>query len=132
MARLLAKRVRDARVLRGWDQSELARRAGISPSYVSRLESAAFDRPSAERLASIAAALGRRVSDLIDPPAPPPDTDELRREVAARIGPDHAKIVSEIVEVTGDWAPDERGHALEIARNIIMNWHSTKHRRDES
>lgn len=49
---------------RGWDQSTLARRAQVSASYVSRLESGKLAQPSAMRLRVIAEALGETMESL--------------------------------------------------------------------
>ena len=53
----LADLIRDERNKRGWSQSELARRAGVSPSVVNRLESGKRVG-HADTIARVAAALG--------------------------------------------------------------------------
>jgi transcriptional regulator with XRE-family HTH domain len=66
----LAAFVRHARADAGMTQSELARRAGVTPSYVSRIESAAWERggplPSDDVLRSLARALGCSSTRLIE------------------------------------------------------------------
>lgn len=99
-ARVLGARVEQARERRGWDQSDLARRASLSPSYVSRLENAGFTRPSANKLRAISDALGIRVTDLTDPtPAAVPVGIEA--ELAAMFKPEEAPLVAEILRA---WA----------------------------
>ncbi len=55
----LALAIRRARQADGFSQSELARRAGVSPSVVSRIESGAVKRPDDRTRDRIAHALGR-------------------------------------------------------------------------
>lgn len=62
--------MREARQQAGWTQAELARRAGITPSYVSRIEAAAWERggpwPSDDVLRAIARAVHCSSSWLFD------------------------------------------------------------------
>lgn len=61
----LMNRIRTLREQRGWDQGELADRAGLSQPYLSRIESAR--RPgSVKALRKIAAALDVSISDLFE------------------------------------------------------------------
>lgn len=50
----------------GLTQSELASRAGISPSYLSDIERDKFTNPGVEILCRIALALGCTLEDLVD------------------------------------------------------------------
>jgi len=50
-------RLRDLRKIRGWSQSELARRSGVSQSVISRLESGVIEAVSFENLERLAEAL---------------------------------------------------------------------------
>lgn len=61
--RVLAKRVRDLRRVRGWTQSELARRAGLSRNVVHTTENA-HSYPTGDNLARLAQALGVAVEAL--------------------------------------------------------------------
>jgi len=66
----LADAVREARLATGLQQVELARRAGITPSYLSRIEGAAWNNggpwPSDAVLRSLARTLSLSSADLID------------------------------------------------------------------
>lgn len=65
----LASIIADARCAAGLNQAELARRAGISPSYLSRIEGAAWERggpwPADNVLRALARALGLSSTELI-------------------------------------------------------------------
>jgi transcriptional regulator with XRE-family HTH domain len=111
-ARALGKRVAQARARRGWDQSELARRAGLSPSYVSRLENAGFTRPSLLKVRAIASALGCRLADLTDPPVDPLDADVLE-QVRILCGSNEARF-RQILDALAQRPPEERESALEF------------------
>lgn len=60
----LGSRIRELRQERRMSQIELARRAGLSPSYVSKLEADRYRRPSAEALLRLALALNVAVEEL--------------------------------------------------------------------
>jgi hypothetical protein len=63
---LFGQQVRDTRLTRGWSVGELARRSGLSPSFVYLIE--AGGSGSAEAAARIGHALGLRVTlEMIDP-----------------------------------------------------------------
>ena len=70
MAAELASTIGGARRAAGLSQAELARRAGISASYLSRIEGAAWERggpwPADAVLRALARALGRSSTELID------------------------------------------------------------------
>src|SRR6186713_1540846 len=96
---LLGKRIGEARRQRHWTKADLARKAGISPSYVTRIEQGAYDRPSMEQIRAIAGALGVTVMTLAEPlPEPDDDRAELRRLIAQRVGPDNADLVDDLVK----------------------------------
>jgi transcriptional regulator with XRE-family HTH domain len=68
----IAARVTALREARGWSQADLAYAAGVTRSYLSRLEGGEYREPSVWKLQLIAHALGLTVNDLIDDE---PDTD---------------------------------------------------------
>ena len=57
-------------------QARLAERAGLSPAYVSELESGTATRPSGQVLLALAKALGVTIADLLDA-APEPPVSEI-------------------------------------------------------
>jgi len=61
---MIGRRVRTARERREWTMTELAKRAGVNHSYLSKLEVGKFGTPSVEKLTAIATALGMRLADL--------------------------------------------------------------------
>lgn len=78
--RAIARRISHYRELRGMSQTDLARRVGIHPSAISRLESGAI-MPSVESLIRIALALGVGLGDLTGDPAKPTDLRWLLRNL---------------------------------------------------
>lgn len=68
----LMGRVRLGRVKRGWSRRELADRAGMSTSYVSLLESGAWETPTLPSLTKLAKALGVSVQWLAFGDGPDP------------------------------------------------------------
>ena len=75
-----ANRLRELRRTRGMTQKELAERAELTETYLSRLESAGA-APGIDLVARLATALGATVHELL-PLADPPDTLALLREQA--------------------------------------------------
>ena len=97
----LAQRITHERLRRGWSRTGLARRAGVDPSYVTRIEQAKFRDPSVEKIRSLAAAFGLPVDALTDPPAPDDPADDvlLRRLVERKLGNRaNAELVSAVLE----------------------------------
>lgn len=74
---LLGKRIAAERSRRSWSKSDLARRAGISPSYITRIEAGAYASPSIDHVRAIADALRIDLAALTDPPPPEDRADEL-------------------------------------------------------
>jgi transcriptional regulator with XRE-family HTH domain len=72
IVRLFAGRLRERRIGAGLTQTELADLAGLTPTYVSRLE-AAGAAPGIDTVDRLATALGTTLHDLL-PTSPPPDT----------------------------------------------------------
>lgn len=77
MSTELGSKIRNLRKARGYTLEQLAERAGSSKSYVWELENKAPPRPSAEKLTSIATALGVTINYLLD------ETDTVTVEDAA-------------------------------------------------
>jgi transcriptional regulator with XRE-family HTH domain len=80
VVRRFAGRLRELRVERGMTQADLARRARVTATYVSKLESAGA-APGIDLVGKLAAALGATVADLIPLP-PPADPAAVAREQA--------------------------------------------------
>jgi transcriptional regulator with XRE-family HTH domain len=78
-----AARLRELRQQRGLTQQELAQRADLTPTYLSRLESAGA-APGIDLVDRLATALGTTVHDLL-PVADPPDTRAVLRQEAERL-----------------------------------------------
>lgn len=78
-----AERLRVLRGARGLTQSELSAKAGITVSYVSRLE-AGGAAPGLDLIERIASALGVSIPDLL-PSKPDPETEERRKRVRDRL-----------------------------------------------
>lgn len=75
-------RIRSLRKARGWSLDNLAERAGISPSQLSRIETG-HRRISLDQLTAISAALGKSLDELVESPDDSdvvirPDRDETR------------------------------------------------------
>lgn len=96
----LAGVITEARRAAGLSQAQLARRAGISPSYLSRIESAAWERggpwPADGVLRALARALGISSTQLValrraardrQGPAPAPARGGWRTPYAVSVGP---------------------------------------------
>jgi transcriptional regulator with XRE-family HTH domain len=84
----LGGRIRQRRSERGWSANHLAQRAGVSSSYLSKLERDVAPRPSGEVLGRLAAALGTTIADLVgaEEGAPPPEVPPTLRAFADRVG----------------------------------------------
>lgn len=66
MATKLGDKIRSCRTRKGLTLDELAREAGLSKSYLWELENRESQRPSAQKLQSIADVLGEDVSFFVD------------------------------------------------------------------
>lgn len=109
----MGNRIRQARIERGWSKAKLADRANVTPSYVGRLEKGHYKRPSMENLTAVANALGRRVVDLLDSPAPELDVD-LLEQLRELIGADEGAMAEMVAEVLA-YPTDRRSGALRFA-----------------
>jgi transcriptional regulator with XRE-family HTH domain len=83
IVQLFAARLRELRRSRGLTQTELARGAGVTPTYIGRLESAGAS-PGIDLVDRLARALGTTTHDLL-PTTARPDTLAMLREQARRL-----------------------------------------------
>ena len=104
----LAQRISHERLRRGWSRATLARKAGIDPSYVTRVEQAKFSAPSVEKIRAISAALGLPVDALTDPPLPSTSADDalLRKLLEKKAGNrPNAEMIQQLIDQTAGKAP---------------------------
>ena len=101
----IGSRIRAARTARGWEKAALARKAGVSASYIGRLEAGAYPRPSLQRLTAIADALGLRVIDLTEQPTTDPDA-ALLEQVRALVGTDETLVRAILADLTARTVDD--------------------------
>lgn len=120
----VGRRIRQAREDRGWNQSELARRADVTASSLSRVESGDIVVPSSELMAKVARALGVPVDSLMGDAPPPSEHDvaEFRAYVSAMVGSDHADLVEAIVLAAAEKPARDRDVILRVARNVIVTF----------
>ncbi len=74
-----ARRLREARTSRAMTQAQLAEKAQVTLSYITRLESGT-SAPGIDLVARLAAALGVPVADLLPTTTPPDDLGVLREQ----------------------------------------------------
>jgi transcriptional regulator with XRE-family HTH domain len=134
IARLhLARRVTRAREAAGLTQEELAAKARLSPSYISRIENAQIPNPKWFDLEKLASALGTTAGMLTYRDELGEEVGEeraaLRRRLVEALGPGRGELIDEALAVLAEW-DDEREQqlALEIVHALILNWPSTKAR----
>lgn len=111
MAIVLADRIKRLRIERGWNQTELAERLGVTQATVSRWEKGSL--PDARLLAALAELAGASVKDFIDssttsaPSAPLLNRYYVRGEVAAGVWATAYEWVQQ------DWLPYSGGAHIE-------------------
>jgi transcriptional regulator with XRE-family HTH domain len=120
----LGAKVAAARAERGWSLAQLARRAGISPAAVHKIEKSGMT-PTIASLMKIAAALGKSVAYFVDEPATPHVSvvrgDERAqvytskqgldlRNVSGRYGPFLIAGADAVVEPRADSGPTPMNH----------------------
>lgn len=122
----VGRRIREARLDRGWNQSELARRADVTASSLSRIESGDIAVPSSDLLSRVAQALGLPVDNLIGSPVTPTPTDaaEFRAYTTAMLGAEHADLIDAIVLAAAEKPARDRDVILRVARNLIVTFPS--------
>jgi transcriptional regulator with XRE-family HTH domain len=74
------RRLREVRVTRGMTHVQLAERAGVTLSYITRLENG-LSAPGIDLVAKLAAALGTTVADLLPASSPPDDLAVIRDQL---------------------------------------------------
>jgi transcriptional regulator with XRE-family HTH domain len=79
IVRLFSARLRALRLERGMTQAELAERAGVTPTYLSRLEGAGA-APGIDLVARLAAAMGVATTELLPASAAEADIDVFREQ----------------------------------------------------
>lgn len=79
IVRLFAERLRTVRLSRGLTQAELARQAQVTPTYISRLESAGA-APGIDLVARLAGTLGTTTTDLLPVTATPDPLPVLKEQ----------------------------------------------------
>lgn len=93
----MGKRITRHRERREWSKAQLARKAGVAPSYITRIEQGKFGRPSVDLIKAIADALNVRVADLTDP-EPAAELADIHAALMAKgFRPDEAPLVDEIL-----------------------------------
>jgi transcriptional regulator with XRE-family HTH domain len=120
---LLGKRITEARERRGWSRADLARRAAVDPSYVTRIEEAHYKRPSVDKVTQLAGALGIRVTDLTDP-SPVPVSGGIEAELRALFEPSEAPLVAEILRSWARHDEPTRRFLLETLKPLILGFPS--------
>ena len=83
IVQLFAGRLREVRRSRGLTQTELARQANVTPSYIGRLESGGV-APGIDLVDRLAKALGTTTHDLL-PAADEPDTLPILKDQAQKL-----------------------------------------------
>ncbi len=115
----LGKKITEARQARGWSKADLARKSGVSASYVSRIEQGAYDRPSVDLIRAIAFALKLSVADLTEP-LPAPAMIDIRAALMARgFRPDETHIVDQILEDLATRSPQQRTQVLDAVATLL-------------
>jgi transcriptional regulator with XRE-family HTH domain len=117
----MGNRIRDARESRGWTKADLARKAGVAPSYITRIEQGAFTRPSIDLVSAIAAAFKVGVTDLIDR-APSPAMADLRAALMAKgFRPDETHIVDQILDDLASKDDEQRQQLLDALSVLLAS-----------
>lgn len=116
---LMGKRIAEARRRRSWTKADLARKAGVAPSYITRIERGQFGRPSVDQIKLIADALGVSVMDLTEPPREAA-TASIHAAVAEIFRADEAPLVAEIVQDLAQRSDHEREQIINVLRMLIV------------
>lgn len=113
---MIGDRVKAERTQRSWSQQELADRAGLEQSYISKLELNLRPRPSGEALQKLAQAFGITIDDLLkESPIPSEDLLHAPAELLRAVWPPE-----EIQRLEDDW-PD-------LGAEVRQEWWTTARR----
>lgn len=119
----IARRITKARRARSLSMAELAKRAGVDPSWVSRVESGEIEEPAPGRLQKIADVLGVSLVTILEAPIDPADDDELlRRLIERRVGDRaNAAMVEAILDKLRDAPSVDRNTVLSVVDTLLRN-----------
>lgn len=92
---LRGQRVRDAREARGLSRPELAKKAGVSPSFVANLEADVYRKPHAHNLRKVEKALGFEAGDLDG--YPPMIDSQTADQIRSQLPPDVQRAVAMVI-----------------------------------
>lgn len=116
----MGKRITTAREARGWSKADLARRASVTPSYITRIEQGAFDRPSIDLVSGIARALNVGVSDLMGTATEPAEVASLRAALIAKgYRPEEAPVLDRLVTRMLEYSPRQRRQLLDLMDRMV-------------
>jgi transcriptional regulator with XRE-family HTH domain len=103
MATTIGKKIKALRDEKGYTLDELAELAESSKSYIWELENKSPPRPSAEKLAKIAKALGVTMDYFIDDEVTEEDaTDKMFYRKYRKMDPDTKKKIRKMIELWDD------------------------------
>ncbi len=126
---LLGRRIAAERIRRGWSKSDLARKAGLDPSYVTRLEAAKFEHPAFDKIQAVAGAFRVEVTTLTDPPPPEDRADELqlRRLLARKLHGSQkaADILADAIDAASAHPAPEARTILTVVQELLPSLHAT-------
>jgi transcriptional regulator with XRE-family HTH domain len=118
----IGRRIRESRTSAGLTQDEVARQAGVSPSYLSRLEAGSRVHPRLIHLRCIARVLGIPFEELVADAGPP---DELLDALVALTGePALSRSLLDLARNWGLLSPSDRRwtlHAIDRALESLSN-----------
>lgn len=117
------KKIADARRALGWNKAQLARKAGVVPSYVTKLEKGDILKPSLEYMGKIAGALRMAVIDLDGRQRTPLPPDFLANvEMVRERNPVLAETLMEklasVPDDLRDEAINDAMHAIEVVLRL--------------
>lgn len=118
---LRGQRVREERRKRGWSQKELAKKAGVSPSFVGNLEGDTYQKPHPGNLRSVEKALGLSDGDL--DAVPPMIDSSTADEIRSQLPPDVQRTVAMIIGWLMSMPLERRKAEIEFLENRAFGLH---------